>query len=54
MNLPTAIILGLVIVVFVAIVAGEIIKRKKGKSSGNCGGSCGACSLNCHGKNKEE
>ncbi len=50
MNLPSAIILALVILVFVAIIAGEIIKKKKGKSSCNCGGSCGTCSMNCHTK----
>lgn len=50
MNLSSAIILSVLIVIFVAIIASEIIKKKKGRSSCNCGGSCGACSMNCHSK----
>lgn len=48
MNLPTAILLILVVGVFIAIVTAEIIKKKKGQSSCNCGGACGACPMDCH------
>lgn len=50
MNVPTALILLLVAGVFIAIVANEIIKKKKGKSSCNCGGACGACPMDCQHK----
>ncbi len=47
MNLPTVIVLLLVIALFTAIVAREIINKKKGKSSCSCGGNCSACGVNC-------
>ena len=49
---PTIIIASLLAAVFVAIVVNEIRKKKQGKSSCNCGGSCGACGL-CH-KSEDE
>jgi hypothetical protein len=52
MNAPTIIVLGIVVAVFVAIVAQEIIKKKKGESSCSCG--CGGCAFrdSCHSKKK--
>lgn len=38
---------------FVAIIANEIYKKKKGRSSCSCGGNCGACGL-CHSHNHEQ
>ncbi|MBQ2818960.1 MAG: FeoB-associated Cys-rich membrane protein [Clostridia bacterium] len=48
MNAPTIIVLSIVAAVFVAIVAREIIKKKKGESSCSCG--CGGCAFkdSCH------
>ncbi len=48
MNAPTIIIASIVAVIFIAIVASEIIKKKKGKSSCSCG--CGGCAFkdSCH------
>lgn len=54
MNWPTIIVAALVAVVFIVIVVNEIHKKKSGKSSCSCGGSCGACGMNCHGKNSAE
>ena len=55
MNAPTIIVLCIVIAVFVAIVANEIIKKKKGKSSCSCGG-CSGCGFKdqCHPKESEK
>jgi hypothetical protein len=52
MNAPTIIVLGIVVAVFVAIVAREIIKKKKGESSCSCG--CGGCAFrdSCQSKKK--
>lgn len=50
MNWPTFIIAAIVAVIFVAIVVSEIRKRKSGRGSCSCGGSCGACPMSgkCH------
>jgi hypothetical protein len=50
MNLPTIIVLAIVVAVFVGIIAKAIIDKKKGKSSCSCGGSCSGCSMSgmCH------
>lgn len=45
MNLPTIVIATVVLAVFVAIVAGEVRKKKQGKSSCSCG--CSGCSADC-------
>jgi len=52
MNLPTILILLAVLGVFVAIVAGEVKKRKKG---GGCGCGCSGCpnSSLCHGSDRK-
>ena len=49
---PTIIISSVIGVIFVAIIANEIYKKKKGKHSCSCGGNCGACGL-CHSNNAE-
>ena len=41
-------ILSVIGIAFVAVVANEIRKRKQGKGSCSCGGSCGACPVGCH------
>ncbi len=48
MNLPTIIVLGIIVAVFIAIVIYQIKNRKEGKCP--CGGSCSGCALNgtCH------
>lgn len=43
----TVIIACAIAILFIAVVANEIIKKKKGKPSCSCGGNCGACGL-CH------
>ncbi len=50
MNLPTLIVLSLVAAAFIAVVVNEIRKKKQGKGSCSCGGSCGACPMggSCH------
>ncbi|MBP3442480.1 MAG: FeoB-associated Cys-rich membrane protein [Clostridia bacterium] len=50
MNVPTLIVLLIVVAVFVGIIAKAIIDKKKGKSSCSCGCSCSGCSMNgtCH------
>ncbi len=47
MNIPTIIILAIVVVVFLAIIIREIRNKKNGKGSCSCGGNCGACGMNC-------
>jgi len=42
------IIVSVIAVAFVAVVANEIRKKKQGKGSCSCGGSCGACPVGCH------
>lgn len=51
-NLPTVIILILVVAVFSAIVIKGILNRKKGKSS--CGCNCSGCAMKgaCHDEKK--
>ena len=49
----TIIIAALVAIVFVAIIVFEVKKRKSGKGSCSCGGSCGACGMNCHSNEKK-
>lgn len=51
---PTVIIASLVAVVFSAIVIRGIINRKKGRYGCSCGGSCGTCGMNCHGRSDAE
>lgn len=46
MNLPTILIAAVILAVFVAIVAGEIKKRKRG---GGCGCGCGCGCSGCPG-----
>ncbi len=41
----TVIIAALIGVAFVAIVANEVRKKKKGIHTCSCGGNCGACPL---------
>jgi len=50
MNWPTIIVAAVIAVIFIAIVAGEIRKRKSGKGGCSCGGSCGGCAMSgmCH------
>lgn len=50
MNLPTIIVLAIVVAVFVGIVAKSIVDKKKGKSSCSCG--CSGCAMSdvCHSK----
>ncbi len=45
MNLATILIAAVVLAVFVAIVAGEVRKKKQGKGSCSCG--CSGCSSEC-------
>ena len=54
MNAPTIIVLCIVVAAFVAIIANEIIKKKKGKSSCSCG--CSGCGMKdvCHPKKEEK
>lgn len=48
------VILGVIAVLFVAVIVCEIRNRKKGKKTCSCGGSCGGCAMNgaCHGNHK--
>ncbi len=48
MNIPTFIVLAIVVAVFVGIIAKSIIDKKKGKSSCSCG--CSGCAMkdSCH------
>ncbi len=50
MNLPTIIVLSIVVLVFLAIVIKQIRDKKAGKCSCSCGGSCGGCAFSgtCH------
>ncbi|MBO5421694.1 MAG: FeoB-associated Cys-rich membrane protein [Clostridia bacterium] len=50
MNVPTLVVLLIVVAVFVGIIAKTVIDKKKGKSSCSCGCSCSGCSMNgaCH------
>lgn len=48
MNLPTIIVFSIITVIVVLIVIKGIIDLKNGKTSCSCGGSCGACGMNCH------
>ena len=54
MNIPTIIVLAIVILAFAAIVTGEIKKFKKGKGSCSCG--CAGCNMEgiCHGEKAEK
>ncbi len=56
MNWPTIIVAAVVAAVFVAIVIGEIRKRKNGKGGCACGGSCGGCAMSgmCHSAESDE
>lgn len=46
--LATIIIASMIAIAFVAIIVNEVKKKKSGKGSCSCGGSCGACGMNCH------
>lgn len=48
MNLPTIIAATVIAVIFVAIIAGQIKRKKQGKGGCSCG--CGGCSFkeSCH------
>ncbi len=39
---------------FLTVVFFEIKKRKEGKHSCSCGGSCGSCPMGCHDKKTEK
>ena len=54
MNTPTIIISSIIAIIFVAIVANEITKKKRGKSTCSCG--CKNCALSdmCHKENTED
>ena len=56
MNLPTLIGTIIVAVVFIALVVSEIRKKKSGKGSCSCGGSCGGCGFSgqCHPDEKDK
>ncbi len=54
MNWPSVIILTLIIGAVAAVIANEIIKKKKGKSSCSCGGGCGTCPMSCTCHQKQE
>lgn len=49
-NWPTVIVLAVIAVIVAAIIVGWVINKKKGKTSCSCGGSCGACGMNCSGR----
>lgn len=53
-NLPTAIVFGIVVLVFGIIVFNEIRKKKQGKGSCSCG--CSSCNLcdKCHTQKNEQ
>ena len=53
MNVPTIIVLAIVLIVFAAIIIRGIINRKNGKSGCSCG--CSGCGMSdiCHGQKKE-
>ena len=43
----TVIITVAIAAVFIAVIVNEIRKKKQGKGTCSCGGSCGACGMNC-------
>lgn len=43
----TIIITAIIVTTVAAIIAVEIKKRKDGKGSCSCGGSCGSCGMSC-------
>lgn len=43
--IPTAIIAGVIAVLFIAVVIKGVIDKKRGKHSCSCGGNCGACGM---------
>ena len=51
--IPTIIVGSVVALIFIAIVANEIYKKKTGKITSPCGKNCGACGL-CHPKSSAE
>ena len=53
MNIATAITLGVVAIILIAIVVKIIKNRKSGKTSCSCGGACKACGMPC-GRRKED
>jgi len=48
---PTIIVGSIVALIFIAIIANEIYKKKAGKITSPCGKNCGACGL-CRGQSK--
>ena len=54
MNLATAITLGVVVLVLIAIVVKTIKNRKSGKTSCSCGGACKACGMPCGNRKQDE
>ena len=52
--IPTIIIASIIAVIFIAIVANEIIKKKKGIPSCSCGGNCDACGICPHQSDNKE
>ncbi len=45
---PSILILALVAAAFAAVVVTAVRRRKSGKVSCSCGGTCGACGMDCH------
>jgi hypothetical protein len=52
--IPTIIIASVIAVIFIAIVANEIRKKKKGIPSCSCGGNCAACGICPHQSDNKE
>ena len=50
MNLPTVLVLILVIALFAGLVTKSVLDKKKGKHTCACGGDCSACAGKCHEK----
>jgi len=53
-NWPTIIVASIIALIFIAIVAGEIRKRRNGKGGCSCG--CGGCAMRdaCHQNNSDK
>ena len=50
MNLPTILVLTLVVLLFGGLVFKSVRDKKQGKHSCSCGGDCSACAGQCHEK----
>ncbi len=49
---PTVIVVSIIAILVITFIGMEIYKKKHGKSSCSCGGSCGTCGMNCSSKKK--